>query len=174
VPSCTVVVSPDVAFTAARTFFWRKWRSPFGLVHIGSFVLVTAMLVTFVTWTGADSFAVGFLSLILMMNVILESGYFFGLPRGFRRAVEHSTDRTSEIETTSDGFTVRSGQTSRQFPWHAFAAVWIYPDVILLPLGKVVFLNCFIWIPTAGMTAEVLADFRAVQERRASGVSTSA
>jgi hypothetical protein len=77
VPSCTVVVSPDVAFTAARTFFWRKWRSPFGLVHIGSFVLVTAMLVTFVTWTGADSFAVGFLSLILMMNVILESGYFF-------------------------------------------------------------------------------------------------
>jgi hypothetical protein len=128
--SCTVITSPEVAFRAGRAFFWRKWRTKWGAVLLGAILINLATLIGVIVWMGPDNWLVG-----------------------------SATKTTSEIEVTADGITVRSGRNTRYLPWKVFSCIWIYEDFILLPLDKVL-LNRFVWLPTSGMTPEVLAAFR--------------
>ncbi len=43
--SCSIAYSPEVAERAARQFFWRKWRTPFGMVFFSSLIIVSAVLI---------------------------------------------------------------------------------------------------------------------------------
>jgi len=162
--SCTVAASPEIAFRAGRAFFWRKWRTKFGLLLLGAIVINTAMLVGVIYWIGPDNWLVGVVSAILLLNVAIQSAYFVSVPRVLRRSVLRALQPTSEIEANDDGITVRSGKNTNYLPWKVFAFVWIYEDFILLPLGKVA-LNRFIWVPRSGMTPEVLAAFKSVRDR---------
>jgi hypothetical protein len=164
--SCTVVTSPEVAFRAGRTFFWRKWRTKSGALLLGAILINIATLIGVTVWIGPDNWLVGVVSAILFLNCVLQGGYFLSLPRALRRAALRATQTTSEIEVTDDGVTVRSGKNTHHLPWKVFSFIWIYDDFILLPLGKVV-LNRFVWVPTSGMTPEVLTAFRTARSRPA-------
>ena len=164
--SCTVVTSPEVAFRAGRTFFWRKWRTKSGALLLGAILINIATLTGVMVWIGPDNWLVGVMSAILFLNAVLQGGYFFSLPRALRRAALRAPMNISEIEVTDDGLTVRSGRSTNHLPWKVFSFIWIYEDFVLLPLGKVV-LNRFVWIPTSGMTAEVLTAFRTARHRPA-------
>jgi YcxB-like protein len=83
-----------------------------------------------------------------------------------RRAALRATHTTSEIEVTDDGVTVRSGKSAHHLPWKVFSFIWIYDDSMLLLLGKGV-LDRFVWVPTSGMTPEVLTAFRPARTRPA-------
>jgi YcxB-like protein len=106
------------------------------------------------------------MSAILFLKAVLQGTYFFSLPRALWRAALRAPKTTSEIEVTDDGLTIRSGKSTNHLPWKVFSFIWIYEDFILLPFGKIV-LNRFVWVPTSGMTAEVLTAFQTARHRPA-------
>lgn len=164
--SCTVAASPAVALRAGRAFFFRKWRTKFGLVTLGAIVIDIAVLIGVLAWMGPDNMLVGMLATILMLMAAIQSASFFTIPRTLAKVAGRAPQSTSEIEVTEEGLTVRSGKNTNFLPWKVFSSVWIYDDFIVLPIGKFV-LNRFVWVPTAGMTADVQAAFRAARDRLA-------
>ncbi len=166
--SCTVEASPAVALRAGRAFFPRKWRTKFGLITPGAIAIDIAVLIGVLTWMGPDNMLVGMLATILMLMAVTESASFFTIPRTLATVARRTPQNTSEIEVTEEGLTVRSGKNTHFLPWKVFSSVWIYDDFIILPIGEFV-LNRFLWVPTAGMTAEVRAAFKAACDRLATG-----
>jgi hypothetical protein len=164
--SCTVSASPAVALRAGRAFFLRKWRTKFGLITLGAVVIDIAVLIGVLSWIGPDHILVGMLATILMLMGLVQSASFFTIPHTLARVTERAPQSTSEIEVTEEGLTVRSGKNTNFLPWQVFSSVWIYDEFILLPIGKFI-LSRFVWVPTAGMTADVRTAFKAARDRLA-------
>jgi hypothetical protein len=162
--TCTVSASPAVALRAGRAFFFRKWRTKFGLITLGAIVIDIAVLISVLIWIGPDNMLVGMLATILMLMAVFQGASFFIIPRTLARVAGRTPQITSEIEVTEDGLTVRSGKNTNFLPWKVFSSVWIYDDFVVLPIGKFA-LNRFLWVPTAGMTADVRAAFKAARDR---------
>ena len=155
--------SPAVALRAGRAFFFRKLRTKFGLIALGATVIDIAVLIGVLTWIGTDNMLVGMLVTILMLMAVIQSASFFTVPRTLARVAGRAPQNTSEIEVTEEGLTVRSGKNTNFLPWKVFSSVWIYDDFIVLPIGEFV-LNRFLWVPTAGMPADVRAAFKAARD----------
>ena len=94
---CTITYSPSVAERAARRFFWRKWRTPFGIVFLSAFVICSVGLIAWIRWIGLDWFA-GMLGTLLAMNLMIQWARYSQIPKALAR---FATERkTAELETT--------------------------------------------------------------------------
>lgn len=161
-PSCVVNASPAIARRAGRAFWLRKWRTPFGLFALGSIMCVIASLTWMVAVFGWERAPLGVPVTILAMMIVLESNSFLGVPRALARAA--SGGNSSEVHVEDDGITVRSGRNTHFLPWKTFAAVWVYDNFVILPIGRFV-VSRFIWIPRAGMSPEVLSALESARHR---------
>jgi hypothetical protein len=125
-----------------------------------------ASVIGVLAWIGPDNMLVGMLATVLTSMAVIQSASFFTIPRTLARVAGRATQSTSEIEVTEEGLTVRSGKSTNVLPWKVFSSVWIYDDFIVLPIGKFA-LNRFVWVPSAGMTADVRAALKAAHDRLA-------
>jgi hypothetical protein len=107
--SCSIAYSPNAAERAARQFFWRKWRTPFGILFFSSLVIVSAGLIAWIYWVGPDWFA-GMLGTLLVANLIIQWGWYSRFPKALARS---ATERkTAELETTDEGVRLSFGQNT--------------------------------------------------------------
>jgi hypothetical protein len=121
---------------------------------------------------GLDKAPIGVPATILGMWFAMEAGSLIGMPLGLARAAKAAN--ASEVQVDDEGLTIKSGRNVRFLPWTTLSAIWIYDDFILLPLGPLG-MSRFVWVPRAGMSAEVLAAFQGVSERLSnSSAATSA
>lgn len=162
--SCSIEYSPEVAERAARQFFWRKWRTPFGMLFFSSLIIVGAALIAWVCWVGPDWFA-GMLGTLLVANLIIQWGWYSRFPKALARSVTER--KAAELETTNEGMRLSFGQNTNFTPWSKFFTIWIYDEFILLRLGKSQLGSLFIHIPTRGMTPEVRSAFEGARDRLA-------
>jgi uncharacterized membrane protein YkgB len=112
-PSCIVVGSPPVALRAGRAFFFRKWRTKFGLFTLGAIVIDVTVLAGVLVWIGPDNMLVGMLATILILMAANQSSSLFSIPRALARAAARAPQNTSELEVTEEGLTVRSGKDTK-------------------------------------------------------------
>jgi hypothetical protein len=163
-PSCVVNASPDIARRAGRAFWVRKWRTRFGAFALASIICVIATIVWMVALFGWERAPLGVPATVLCMMMVAESVSFFGVPRTLARSA--SGRNTSEVHVEDDGITVKAGRNTQFLPWKTFSAVWIYGGFVLLPIGRFA-VSRFVWIPTAGMSAEVLQALASASKRLA-------
>lgn len=162
--SCSIEYSPEVAERAARQFFWRKWRTPFGILLLSSFVILSVVLIVWVYKVGADWF-VGMLGTILAANLIIQWSLYSRFPKALARSAADL--KSVELETSDEGIRLSSARSANFIPWSKFSAIWIYDEFLLLRWGKSPTGSRFIHIPAQGMTPEVRAAFEGVRARLA-------
>lgn len=162
--SCSIEYSPEVAERAARQFFWRKWRTPFGILLISSIVIISAVLIVWMYKFGADWF-VGMLGTLLALNLIMQWAWYSRLPKALARSVAER--KNVELETTDEGICLSSARNTNFTPWSKFSAIWIYDEFVLLRVSKNSLGSLFIHIPAQGMTPEVRAAFEGARARLA-------
>lgn len=126
---------------------------------------VIATIVGMVALFGWQRAPLGVPATILCMMIAVESvSFFFGVPRRLARSA--SGRNASEVHVEDDGITVKAGRNTQFLPWRVFSAVWIYSGFVLLPIGRFA-VSQFVWIPTAGMSAEVLQALELASKRLA-------
>ena len=154
---CVVQYSVETARAAARAFLWRRYLTKQGLLFLGALVLLTAQLILFYHWRGADWF-VGFLGTLIGFNVLLHVTSFSALPRAMAKAVTAlAPPRTGGVATRSDGITLALGGNVSVLPWPRLKYIWPQDQFILLGFRFSMFR--VLHVPTDGMTAEVHAEF---------------
>ena len=161
--TCTLTYSTDVARRAARTYFWRRFKTPLGVSFLFS-LPVTAGFIWFIYSTEGANWFVGAFGLLIVMNLIIQGSYYFSLPKAFARRLSDPSLRTAEVETSSKGIRVLSGPNSALLPWKSFKHIWFYHDFVILAVRPP--LMRFTFLPTDGMTPEVRLDLDAASEGR--------
>jgi hypothetical protein len=154
----TVSYSAEVTHQAARTYFWRRFKSPLGVMYLISLPLVLALVIFTYSYEGAN-WAVGVFGFLLVMNVMLQGSLYFSQPRAVSRLLSDPSRQTLTLETLEDGFKAEAGRNTTFFPWTKLRHIWLYRDFILLVPAHPMLLSRFWIIPTAGMSAEVWSDF---------------
>ena len=156
--TCTITYSADIAHRAARMFFWRRFKTPLGVSFLMSLPAMAGAMWLVYTVDGANWF-IGVTGVVLFLNLIIQSSYYFTLPKAFALRLSDPTLRNAEIETSPQGVRVVSGPHANLLTWERFKYIWIYDDFVILAV-KPPFMP-FIFLPTRGMTPEVLRDIRA-------------
>lgn len=150
--TCAVTYSPDVVKRAVGTYLWRRFVTPWGLFYLVSFPL----LIGAIFWTyyllGPNWF-VGAFGAILVMNVMIQSAYYFVLPKAYSKGFTEPGNRNGEIEVSADGIRVAINRNASFRKWTSFKYVWIYKDFIILALSAMSVR--FMFLPRDGMTDEV-------------------
>jgi hypothetical protein len=164
---CTVTYSAEVARSAAHAFFWRKFKTPEGVLYLISLPLVLASVFLIYLYEGPN-WAVGAFGLLLVMNVMLQITAYFSVPRALVRRLTDPARRTLTIETLSDGFKAEAARSTTLLPWANLRYIWFYKDFILLVPPFPVLRATFVVVPTNGMTPEVMRDFETASQTRRS------
>ena len=159
--TCTVHYSPDTARRAARTYFWRRFKTPLGMFSLSAFAIMAGALWYLYSLAGAN-WGIGAFGLLFFMNLIVETSYFVFLPSAFARRLSDPTMRTSEVETSSKGVRVVTGPNATLLTWERYRHIWLYDDFVLLAMKPPLML--FTYIPTASMTPKVRSDIQAASE----------
>ena len=156
--SCTVTSSPDIARRAAKTFFWRKFRTPVGVLFALSPPIVLAFSVFLYFYEGAN-WAVGAFGTLFTFNVIIQASYYFTLPRALAKRLSDPAKRSISVETSREGVRLSYGPNAALLPWKRYKFVWLYPDFIILSVQPA--FSAFVIVPTDGMTSDVHRAFEA-------------
>jgi hypothetical protein len=159
--TCTVRYSPDIARRAARTYFWRRFKTPLGVSFLLAFPIMAAMLWYMYSLAGAN-WGIGAFGLLFFVNLIIESSYYVFLPSAFARRLSDPAMRTSEVEISSKAMRVVTGPNATLLTWQKYRHIWLYDDFVLLAMKPPFML--FTYLPTAGMTPEVRRDLQAASE----------
>jgi hypothetical protein len=155
--ACTVTYSPDIARRAYRTFFWRKFSTPLGILYLLSLPICLASL-TFVYLYMGTNWVFGALAVVFVGNLYIQILSYFAVPRAIARvAIKFNT---ATIETAIDGFRLSAGQYVSFLEWTRFKYVWPYQDFMVL-VPKPALLFRFGYVPALGMSDEVRRDFEA-------------
>jgi hypothetical protein len=125
--SCTVLYPPDVARRTGRTFFWRKWKTKFGLFFLSSVLIVIATLAVWSAWVGRDWFTDA-LGMLLVMNLVTQRT---SLSRALARMASDPTRSTAAIETTDEGVKIPVAGSVGFLPWTKISFIWVYDDFLL-------------------------------------------
>jgi len=112
---------------------------------------------------------IGFPAALLVMWLAIEAGSLIGMPLGLARAARAPAN-ASEVQVDDEGVTIKSGRNVRFLPWTTLPAIWIYDEFIILPVGPFV-VSRFVWVPRAGMSADVFAAFQRASERLSKGTA---
>jgi hypothetical protein len=160
----TITYSEDTARRAARTYFWRRFRTPLGVSFLLGFPVMAGMLWYMYSMAGAN-WIIGAIGLLFFMNLIIESSYYVFLPSAFVRRLSDPTMRTSEVETSSKGVRVVTGPNATLLTWQRYKYIWLYDDFVLLAMKPPFML--FTYLPTEGMTPEVRRDIQDASEGKA-------
>jgi hypothetical protein len=154
---CVVNYSAETARAAARAFLWRRYLTKQGLFFLGALILLTAQLILFYHWSGADWF-VGVLGTIIGFNLLVHVTSFSALPRAMAKAVMAlPPPRTGGVSTRGDGITLALGGNVSVLPWTRLRYIWPQEKFILLGFRFSMFR--VVHVPTDGMTPEVRAEF---------------
>ena len=114
--TCSLEYSADVARHAVRAYFWRRFKTLYGALYLGSFpILIGAIWVAY-SLNGPDWF-VGAFGLLLMMNLIIQSTYYFSAPRASARRLSDPTNRTAEVESSAEGVRIVFGRNAALLKW---------------------------------------------------------
>ena len=159
--TCTIAYSSDVARRAVRKYFWRRFKTPFGVSLLLALAL-TAGFIWFVYSTDGANWIVGAFDLLFVMNLFIQGSYYFSLPRAFARRLSDASLRTAEVETSSSGIRVSSGPNSSLLTWEKVRHIWFYSDFVILAVRPP--LMRFTFLPTDGMTVEVRRDLQSASE----------
>jgi hypothetical protein len=155
--SCTITNSPDVALRAARSAFWRKFRSWLGASYLSSFVILPGFIAFVVIADGAN-WIVGVLGALLFFNALIQFSSYVWIPRALARSASDPSRITTDLETTPEGIVLVSGRNKSFVPWTKFSNIWVYDDYIILVVG-VPIASRFAYVSTNGMTPEVRSAF---------------
>src|SRR5262249_36963543 len=106
--TCTVTYTPDVARRAARTYFWRKFKTPFGASY---FLSVPVMIgaVAFIYYVQGANWFVGAFGLLIFFNLLMQWAYYFSLPKALARRLADPANRTAEVRTSAEGVRIAIG-----------------------------------------------------------------
>jgi hypothetical protein len=154
---CTVIYSAEVARRAGRTFFWKKFGTPFGILYAISLPLMLIFLI-FVYHNVGTNWIFGAFGVLFVGNVYIQALTYFAVPRTMARLAAKLS--TAEIETSDKGFKASIGPNVSFVEWNRFRYVWSYPDFVILVL-KPALLFRFAYLPALGMSLEVRKDFEA-------------
>jgi hypothetical protein len=163
--TCTVTYSPEVARRAARTYFWRKFKTLFGALYLASVPLMIGAIAFIYHMQGANWF-VGAFGLLLFFNLLMEWTYYFSLPRALARRLADPANRTAEVTTSADGVRIAIGPNASLLKWARFKHVWLYDDFVILAVMPPL-MTGFVYLPTAGMTPEVRRDLESASQGKA-------
>jgi hypothetical protein len=154
VAQCIVTYSPRVAYEAGQFFVRRRYLTKFGLLTIGSLLILVATLFAAYRFTGTDWFF-GFVGTVLGLNAIMLSTSHFAMPRALRKAAEKLEFTQSEIVTDSEGFSVALAGSTMRLKWSRVRYLWTTQRFVILGFS---FFR-MLYVPTEGMTSEVQAAF---------------
>ncbi len=163
--TCAVTYSPEVARRAVRTYFWRKFGTPFGVSYLVS-VPVTIGAIAFTYYMQGPNWFVGGFGFMLAFNLLMQWLYYFNLPRAFAKRLADPALRTAEITTSADGVRIVIGPNASLLKWARFKRIWLYDDFVILAMNPPLQMG-FTYIPTAGMSTEVRRDFEAAGQGNA-------
>jgi hypothetical protein len=165
VSTCNVTYTPEVIRDGTRTFYWRRFKTPGGILYLLSIpVLITAICFIYL-FDGANWF-VGAFGLLLVMNLIVQGTTYFSLPRVLASRFSDPSRRTIAIETLPDGFRSHGDRSVTFFPWSNLRYIWLYGEFILLVPPHPALRAAFVLVPTEGMTPEVRHDFEVASQSR--------
>ena len=159
--TCTITYSADTTRRAVRTFFWQRFKTPLGVSFLFSLPAMAGAMWFVYSIDGANWF-IGAIGFLLSMNLIIQSSYYFTLPKAFARRLSDPTFRTAEVETSSKGVRVVSGPNATLLTWERFKHIWLYDDFVIFAVKPP--LMRFTFLPTQGMTPEVRRDIQAASE----------
>jgi hypothetical protein len=163
--TCTVQYSADVAVRAIRTYFWRKFRTPFGAFYLGSYPLIIGMIAFTYYMQGANWFVGAFGSLVFF-NLLMQWSNWFTLPRAIAKRLTDPANRTAEVTTSAEGIRIAIGQAASFVKWAMIKYIWFYDDFVILALKPPLLMRS-IHLPTAGMTPELRRDLAAASQGEA-------
>jgi len=163
--TCTVTYSPEVARRAARTYFWRKFKTPFGVSYLAS-VPVMIGAVAFIYYMQGANWFVGAFGLLIFFNLLMQWGYYFSLPRALARRLADPALRTAEVTTSPEGVRIVIGPNASLLKWARFKRIWLYDDFVILAVNPPLQMG-FTYLPTAGMSTEVRRDLEAASQGNA-------
>lgn len=150
--TCTVTYSPDVVKRAVRTYFWRRFVTPWGLLYLLSFPPLIGAICWVYYMQGANWF-VGAFGALVAMNLMIQSTYYFLLPKAYAKGVAKMENQNAKIEVSGDGLRISSNRSASFRKWTAFKYVWPYKDFIILVISAMSIR--FVFLPTDGMSDEV-------------------
>jgi hypothetical protein len=159
--TCTITYSADISRRAVRTFFWRRFKTPLGVSFLLSLPVMAGALWFVYSIDGANWF-IGMIGFLLFMNLLIQSSYYFSLPKAFVRRLSDPTMRTAEVETSPKGVRIVFGPNATLLTWERFKHIWLYDDFVIMAVKPP--LMPFTFLPTDGMTPEVRRDIQAASE----------
>ena len=154
--TCNVTYSEGVVRRAVRTFFWRRFKTPLGVLYLGSFPILLGAIGFAYSIDGPNWF-VGAVGLLLVLNIIIQATPYFVLPKAFAKRIADPAKRSAEVETSTEGVRVTNGPNAALLPWKRFKYIWVYDQYIILAVRPPMLM--FVIIPTEGMTSDVRRDF---------------
>jgi len=160
--TCTVTYTPEVARHAARAYFWRKFKTPLGVLYLASIPFLIGAVAFIYYMQGANWF-VGAFGLLLFSNLLMQWFYYFKLPQALARRLVDPANRTAEVTTSEDGIRVAIGPNASLLKWTMFKRIWLYDDFAILAVNPPLAMR-FTYLPTEGMTPEVRRDLEAASQ----------
>ncbi len=163
--TCTLTYAPEVARRAARTYFWRKFKTPFGALYLASIPLMIGAI-AFIYYMQGPNWFVGAFGLFLFFNLLMQWAYYFTLPKALAKRLVDPATRTAEVTTSPEGVRIVIGPNASLLTGARFKRIWLYDDFVILAVNSPLQMG-FTYLPTAGMTPEVRRDLEAASQGKA-------
>jgi hypothetical protein len=159
--TCTVNYSEDVVRRAVRAYFWRRFKTPLGLVFLSSFVAIAGFIWIVYSIHGAN-WMIGAFGSIICLYFVIEAFYYFSLPKAAAKRVSEPNYRTAQVETSRKGIRVVRGPNALLLRWDRYKHIWLYDDFVLLAVLPPLMIP-FMYLPTDGMSPDVRRDLEAAK-----------
>jgi hypothetical protein len=155
---CTLTYTADTVRRADRTFFWRKFTTPLGLLYVlGGLGSLTCIWLVYSK--AGPTWVVGLLGFVAFTNLLFQLMFYLRAPRAFGLLLDNTANPAAEVETSPEGIHVSFGRNAWMRPWPTFKYIWFYDDFVILVSSPPIMPNCWV-LPSRGMSSQMLLELK--------------